>query len=117
MARAHSNDLGKDRLGPLMVRLALPSIVAQIVNALYNIVDRIYIGHMGAEGDMALTGLGVCFPIIMFISALAALGGQGGGPRAAIAMGEGDSSSARVSASLSVSSSMLIKISSRTVYS
>ena len=47
MARAHSNDLGKDRLGPLMVRLALPSIVAQIVNALYNIVDRIYIGHMG----------------------------------------------------------------------
>ena len=53
MARAHSNDLGKDRLGPLMVRLALPSIVAQIVNALYNIVDRIYIGHMGAEGDMA----------------------------------------------------------------
>lgn len=77
MARAHSNDLGKDRLGPLMVRLALPSIVAQIVNALYNIVDRIYIGHMGAEGDMALTGLGVCFPIIMFISALAALGGQG----------------------------------------
>ena len=49
MARAHSNDLGKDRLGPLMVRLALPSIVAQIVNALYNIVDRIYIGHMGAE--------------------------------------------------------------------
>ena len=90
MARAHSNDLGKDRLGPLMVRLALPSIVAQIVNALYNIVDRIYIGHMGAEGDMALTGLGVCFPIIMFISALAALGGQGGGPRAAIAMGKGD---------------------------
>ena len=77
MARAHSNDLGKDRLGPLMVRLALPSIVAQIVNALYHIVDRIYIGHMGAEGDMALTGLGVCFPIIMFISALAALGGQG----------------------------------------
>lgn len=60
-----------------MVRLALPSIVAQIVNALYNIVDRIYIGHMGAEGDMALTGLGVCFPIIMFISALAALGARG----------------------------------------
>lgn len=90
MSRAHSNDLGKDRLGSLMVRLALPSIVAQVVNALYNIVDRVYIGHMGMESDLALTGLGVCFPIIMFISALAALAGQGGGPRAAIAMGEGD---------------------------
>ena len=108
MARAHSNDLGKDRLGPLMVRLALPSIVAQIVNALYNIVDRIYIGHMGAEGDMALTGLGVCFPIIMFISALAALGGQGGGPRAAIAMGEGDNE--RANSILGSSTALLIAL-------
>lgn len=90
MASAHTNDLGKERLGSLMVRLALPSIVAQVVNALYNIVDRVYIGHMGADSDLALTGLGVCFPIIMFISALAALAGQGGGPRAAIAMGEGN---------------------------
>ena len=108
MARAHTNDLGKDRLSTLMVRLALPTIVAQVVNALYNIVDRIYIGHMGAEGDLALTGLGVCFPIIMFISALAALGGQGGGPRAAIAMGEGDNE--RADAVLGSSTALLIAL-------
>lgn len=90
MSRSRTNDLGHDPIGPLLFRLALPAILAQVVNALYNIVDRIYIGHMGTEGDLALTGLGVCFPIIMFISALAGLAGQGGAPRAAIAMGEGD---------------------------
>lgn len=84
------NDLGSGRLGPLLFRLALPSILAQVVNALYSIVDRIYIGHMEPDGALALTGLGVCFAITMFISALAALAGMGGGPRAAIAMGEGD---------------------------
>ncbi len=84
------NDLGRDRVGPLMVRLALPAIVAQLVNALYNIVDRIYIGHIPEVGDVALTGLGLCFSIIMFISALAALVGVGGGSRAAIRMGAGD---------------------------
>lgn len=94
MSRSRTNDLGRDPIGRLLFRLSLPAILAQLVNALYNIVDRIYIGHMGAEGDLALTGLGVCFPIIMFISALAALAGQGGGPRAAIAMGEGDNSQA-----------------------
>lgn len=84
------NDLGKDNIGSLMVRLALPAIVAQVVNALYNIVDRIYIGHIPEVGDIALTGLGLCFSVIMFISALAALVGMGGGSRAAIRMGEGD---------------------------
>lgn len=90
MSRSRTNDLANDKLGPLLFRLALPAILAQVVNALYNIIDRVYIGHMGIDGDLALTGLGVCFPITMFISALAALAGQGGGPRAAIAMGEGD---------------------------
>ena len=84
------NDLGKDSIGSLMVRLALPAIVAQLVNALYNIVDRIYIGHIPEVGDIALTGLGLCFSILMFVSALAALVGMGGGSRAAIRMGEND---------------------------
>lgn len=85
-----SNDLGNDSVGRLVVRLAVPAIVAQMVNALYNIVDRIYIGHIADVGDIALTGLGLCFPIIMFVSALAALVGIGGGSRASILMGEGD---------------------------
>lgn len=90
MREKRVNDLGADPIGPLMVRLALPAILAQLVNALYNIVDRMYIGHIEAVGDLALTGLGVAFPVIMFISALSALAGVGGGSRAAIRMGAGD---------------------------
>lgn len=86
--------LGSAPIGKLLLKLAAPAIVAQLVNALYNIVDRIYIGHMAPGGDLALTGLGVCFAITMFISALAALAGMGGGPRASIAMGEGDTDKA-----------------------
>ena len=86
--RKQNNDLGRDPVGRLLIRLALPSITAQLVNALYNIVDRMYIGHITPDGEMALTGLGVCFSIITFISALAALVGMGGGSRAAIKMGE-----------------------------
>ena len=93
MARK-TNDLGRDPVGKLLLRLALPAIMAQLVNALYNIVDRMYIGHMKPDGDLALTGLGVCFSIIMFVSALAALVGMGGGSRAAIKMGEGDNDGA-----------------------
>ena len=89
MAR-QTNDLGRDPVGKLLFRLALPAVTAQLVNALYNIVDRMYIGHMPVAGDLALTGLGVCFCIIMFVSALAALAGMGGGAKAAIKMGEGD---------------------------
>lgn len=85
-----SNDLGNDNVGRLVVRLAFPAIIAQLVNALYNIVDRIYIGHIPEVGDLALTGLGLCFPIIMFVSALAALVGVGGGSRASILMGDGN---------------------------
>ena len=83
------NDLGNDPVGGLLVRLALPAITAQLVNALYNIVDRMYIGHIEGVGDLALTGLGVCFPVIMFVSAISALVGVGGGSRAVVRMGEG----------------------------
>lgn len=84
------NALGTAPVGRLMVKLAVPAVAAQLINALYNIVDRMYIGHMEGVGDLALTGLGVSFPIIMFISALSALAGMGGGSRAAIRMGEKD---------------------------
>ena len=79
MKPKRQNDLGKDPLGPLLLRLAVPAITAQLVNALYNIVDRMYIGHIQEVGDLALTGLGVAFPVLMFISALSALAGMGGG--------------------------------------
>lgn len=82
-------DLGNDPVGPLLVRLALPTVCAQVVNLLYNIVDRIYIGQIPVEGKLALTGMGVTFPVITLISAFAALIGMGGAPRASIAMGAG----------------------------
>ena len=84
------NDLGRDPVGKLLLRLAVPTVTAQLVNALYNIVDRMYIGHIQGVGDLALTGLGVCFPVIMFVSALSALVGMGGGSRAVVRMGSGD---------------------------
>ena len=82
--------LGTEPIGKLLVKLAVPTVVAQLVNMLYNIVDRIYIGHMPGEGSLALTGVGVCLPLIMIISAFAALVASGGAPRASIAMGKGD---------------------------
>nr|WP_207730600.1 MATE family efflux transporter [Clostridium sp. J1101437_171009_A5] len=81
--------MGRDPIGPLLVRLAVPAVTAQLVNALYNIVDRMYIGHIEGVGDLALTGLGICFPVIMFVSAISALVGMGGGSRAVVRMGEG----------------------------
>lgn len=86
--------LGTEPLGKLLFKLAVPSVVAQIINMLYNIVDRIYIGHMPEGGSLALTGLGVCMPIIMVVSAFAALVSMGGTPRASIAMGRGDNGAA-----------------------
>ena len=95
MNNVNNNEfLGKDPLGRLLFRLALPTITAQIINLLYNVVDRIYIGHMEEVGDMALTGVGVCMPLIMIISAFAALVSSGGAPRASIYMGQGDRASA-----------------------
>lgn len=82
--------LGTEKIRPLLWKLALPSITAQLINLLYNLVDRIYIGHMKGDGALALTGLGVTLPIIMLISAFSALVGFGGAPRAAIFMGKGE---------------------------
>ncbi len=79
----------------LLISLAIPSVIAQIVNLLYNIVDRIYIGHMENTDSAALTGVGLCFPMICLIGAFTMLIAQGGAPRAAIFMGKGDNISAR----------------------
>ncbi len=86
--------LGTDPVGKLLLRLAIPTIAAQLINMLYNIVDRIYIGHMPVDGDLALTGVGVCMPIILIVSAFAAFISSGGAPRASIFMGKDDIDSA-----------------------
>ncbi len=86
--------LGTAPIGKLLFKLALPTVVAQLINMLYNIVDRIYIGHMPEVGDLALTGVGVCMPIILIVSAFAALVSSGGAPRASIFMGKKDMESA-----------------------
>ena len=65
--------LGTEPVGKLLLKLSVPTVIAQLVNMLYNIVDRIYIGHIPGEGDLALTGLGICFPVILFVSAISAL--------------------------------------------
>ena len=87
-------DLGKEPIGKLLLVLALPAITSQVVNALYNMVDRMYIGHIPEIGSAALTGVGVCFPLIMIISAFAYLLGMGGAPRASIYMGRKDNKTA-----------------------
>ena len=74
--------LGTEKIGKLMLELALPSVLAQIVNVLYNIVDRIYIGRIPDVGSLALTGVGVTFPIITIISAFAGFASGGGAPLA-----------------------------------
>ena len=86
--------LATEPIGKLLFRLSIPTVVAQLINMLYNIVDRIYIGHMPGDGSMALTGVGVCMPLIMLVSAFAALVSSGGAPRASIFMGEKDIESA-----------------------
>ena len=84
----NTKQLGSAPVGKLLFQLALPAIAAQIVNILYNIVDRIYIGHIPDVGSAALTGVGVTFPVLMIISAFSALVGMGGAPLASIKMGE-----------------------------
>lgn len=86
--------LGTAPIGKLLFKLAVPTVVAQLINMLYNIVDRIYIGHIPGDGSLALTGVGVCMPLIMIISAFAALISSGGAPRASICMGKGEHESA-----------------------
>ncbi len=86
-----NNDfLGTEPVGKLLWRLSLPAIAAQIVNLLYNLVDRVYIGHMPGSGDLALTGVGVCMSVIMIVSAFSAFVSSGGAPRASMAMGRDD---------------------------
>ena len=82
--------LGKEPIGKLLLKLALPTVAAQMINMLYNLVDRIYIGHIPNVGVSALAGVGVCMPLIMLVSAFAALVGYGGSPRVSIYMGKKD---------------------------
>ena len=86
--------LGTGGIGRLFLTLGVPSVVAQVVNLLYNIVDRIYIGHIAEVGASALTGVGLFTPILMLITAFAMLIGSGGAPRAAIAMGRKENDAA-----------------------
>ena len=76
------NILGTYPIGKLLLKLSIPTVIAQLINMLYNIVDRIYIGHIPVEGSLALTGVGVCLPIIIIVTAFAALVSSGGAPRA-----------------------------------
>ena len=86
--------LATEPIGKLLLKLSIPTVVAQLINMLYNIFDRIYIGHMPGDGSLALTGVGVCMPLIMLVAAFAALVSSGGAPRASIFMGEKDNESA-----------------------
>lgn len=88
--KAKEANLGQDPIGGLLFKLAMPAILAQLINVLYNMVDRMYIGHIPNVGPSALTGVGVTMPAIMCISAFAALVSMGGAPRASIMMGKGE---------------------------
>lgn len=90
MGAANDKKLGTESIGRLVISMAIPSVMAQLVNVLYNIVDRIYIGHIKDVGTLALTGLGVCFPILMVVTAFSAFVGFGGAPLAAIELGKGN---------------------------
>ena len=86
--KSKSDILANEPIGKLFLKLSIPAILAQLVNLLYNLVDRIYIGHIEEVGDIALTGVGLTFPLIMFVSAFSSLCGMGGAPKASIALGE-----------------------------
>ena len=103
-------DLGTGNIPELMIKLAVPTIIAQVVNMLYNMVDRIYIGHISGVGDVALTGLGLCFPVLMMVAAFANLIGTGGAPRAAIFMGKNDNRTAEVILGNSVTALLLLSV-------
>lgn len=89
-AKEKKQDMGSGSVPKLMLNLAIPAVIAQLINMLYNIVDRIYIGHIPQAGAAALTGVGLFLPILMMINAFAMLAGSGGAPRAAISMGKND---------------------------
>ena len=94
MNQSSNNKLGTEKVSKLLFELAIPAITAQVINMLYNIVDRIYIGHIEGIGSLALTGVGLCFPILILISAFSCLIGMGGAPLASIRMGAHDNESA-----------------------
>ena len=89
------NDLGKDPIGRLVLRVAVPSMLAQFVNVLYSIVDRMYIGNIAGVGELALAGVGICGPVITMIGSVASLVGIGGAPLMSIRLGEGKKEEAR----------------------
>ena len=88
METSDNRIMGTEKIPRLMIQMAIPSIIAQVINILYNIVDRIYIGHISGVGAAALTGVGLTFPIITLISAFSAFVGTGGAPLASIWMGK-----------------------------
>ena len=90
-----ANDLGRDPIGPLVLKIALPSMLAQFVSVLYSIVDRMYIGHIPQAGAIALAGVGVCGPVVTMIGSAASLVGVGGAPLMSMRMGEGKADEAR----------------------
>ena len=92
--KSNTQAMETEKIPRLLARLAIPAVVAQIINLLYNIVDRIYIGHIPGVGAAALTGVGLFTPILMLINACAMLAGSGGAPRAAISMGKKDNKTA-----------------------
>jgi len=93
-SKSTSQAMETEKIPRLLAQLAIPAVVAQIINLLYNIVDRIYIGHISGVGAAALTGVGLFTPILMLINAFAMLAGSGGAPRAAISMGKKDNKTA-----------------------
>ena len=84
------NDFGSGDIRLAIIHMALPMMLAELVNVLYSVVDRVYIGHIPQVGDMALTGLGITIPLVTITTAFASLCGAGGGPLCSIARGEGD---------------------------
>ena len=108
--KQQNTNLGTEKIGSLLFKLSMPAIIAQMINLLYNLVDRIYIGRIPGVGGDALTGVGVTAPLLMIISAFAALIGSGGAPNAAISMGKGDNKTAEKILGNSVSMIVIISI-------
>ncbi len=110
MQQNQTEELGTCSVGKLLFKLAVPAITAQIINLLYNLVDRMYIGHIAEVGKLALTGVGVCLPLIMLISAFAALVSMGAAPRASIFLGKGEKDNAEKTLGNSFSLLVIISI-------
>ncbi|WP_338024742.1 MATE family efflux transporter [Bifidobacterium miconisargentati] len=108
--QAANDDLGTKPIGRLAVSLAIPAVVAQACNAAYTIVDRLFLAHIPGAGDLAMTGVGVCFPITLAVSAFAMLVGMGGGPLASIELGRGDRDKAERYLGTSVATIVVISI-------